>query len=183
MASSLTRFLDHTQRRITVGSTPLDEWSASSSQRPLPDNTKHSQDKHPCPRWDSNPRSQQASGLQTYALDRAATGTGRYLLFHQIFFSMVRFWLSHCDFKGSETSKNCNCLYFYRYCVYYTSYQMRGPDSSVGIATDYGLDGPGLNPSGDEIFPPVQTGPGAHPASCTMGTGCFPGVEAAGAWG
>jgi len=23
---------------------------------------------------------------------------------------------------------------------------------------------------------PVQTGPGAHPASCTMGTGSFPGV-------
>jgi len=26
-------------------------------------------------------------------------------------------------------------------------------------------------------FPPVQTGPGAHPASCTMGTGTFPGVK------
>ena len=24
-------------------------------------------------------------------------------------------------------------------------------------------------------FPPVQTGPGAHPASCKMGTGYFPG--------
>jgi len=23
----------------------------------------------------------------------------------------------------------------------------------------------------------VQTGPGAHPASCTMGTGSFPGVK------
>ena len=46
---------------------------------------------------------------------------------------------------------------------------MCGPGSSVGIATDYGLDGPGLNPGGDEIFPPVQTGPGAHPASCKIG--------------
>ena len=27
-----------------------------------------------------------------------------------------------------------------------------GSDSSVGIATDYGLDGPGSNPGGDEIF-------------------------------
>jgi len=26
-------------------------------------------------------------------------------------------------------------------------------------------------------FPPVQTGPEAHPASCTMGTGSFPGVN------
>jgi len=46
-----------------------------------------------------------------------------------------------------------------------------GPGSSVGIVTDYGLDGPGLNPGGDEIFrpsrpalvstkPPVQWVPG-----------------------
>jgi len=27
-----------------------------------------------------------------------------------------------------------------------------GPGSSVGIATDYGLDGSGSNPGGDEIF-------------------------------
>jgi hypothetical protein len=52
-----------------------------------------------------------------------------------------------------------------------------GPSSSVGVATDYGLDGPGSNPGGDEIFPPVQTGPGAHPASCKVGTGSFPGVK------
>ena len=35
-------FLDHTQRRSTVGRTPLDEQSARRS-RPLPDNTRHSQ--------------------------------------------------------------------------------------------------------------------------------------------
>ena len=29
---------------------------------------------------------------------------------------------------------------------------MCGPGSSVGIATDYGLDGPGSNSGGDEIF-------------------------------
>jgi len=29
---------------------------------------------------------------------------------------------------------------------------------------------------------PVQTGPGAHPASYTMGTGSFLGGKAAGAW-
>ena len=30
---------------------------------------------------------------------------------------------------------------------------------------------------GVRFSPPVQTGPGAHPASCTMGTGSFPGVK------
>ena len=49
-----------------------------------------------------------------------------------------------------------------------------GPGSSVGIATDYGLDGPGIESRWGEIFRPVQTGPGVHPASC-MGTGSFPG--------
>ena len=33
-------------------------------------------------------------------------------------------------------------------------FNKRGPGSSVGIATDYGLDGPGSNPGGDEIFRP-----------------------------
>jgi hypothetical protein len=56
-----------------------------------------------------------------------------------------------------------------------------GPGSSVGIETDYGLDGPGIESRWGEIFPPVQTGPGAHPASCTMGTGSFPGVKCG--WG
>ena len=51
-----------------------------------------------------------------------------------------------------------------------------GRDSSVGIATRYGLDGPGMEPRWEARFSaPVQTGPGAHPASYTMGTGSFPG--------
>ena len=32
-------------------------------------------------------------------------------------------------------------------------------------------------PVGARFFTPVQTGPGAHPASCTMGTGSLPGVK------
>ena len=50
-----------------------------------------------------------------------------------------------------------------------------GSGSSVGIATDYGLDGTGIESRwGARFSAPVQTGPGAHPASCTMGTGSFP---------
>ena len=44
--------------------------------------------------------------------------------------------------------------------------------SSVGIATRYGLDGQGIESRWEARFSaPVQTGPGAHPASYTMGTG------------
>jgi hypothetical protein len=51
-------------------------------------------------------------------------------------------------------------------------------DSSVGVATDYGLDGPGDRiPMGARFFAHVQTDPGTHPASCTTGTGPFPGVK------
>jgi hypothetical protein len=53
-----------------------------------------------------------------------------------------------------------------------------GQDSSVGIATGYRLDGPGIESQWEAKFSaPAQTGPGAHPASCTMGTRPFPGVE------
>ena len=53
-----------------------------------------------------------------------------------------------------------------------------GPGSSVSIATELWV-----GRSGDRIpvrarfSAPVQTGPGAHPASYTMGTGSFPGVK------
>jgi hypothetical protein len=55
-----------------------------------------------------------------------------------------------------------------------------GRDRSVGIATRYGLDGPGIeSPCGEATFYlPVQTGPEAHRASFTVGTG----GKAAGAW-
>jgi len=32
-------------------------------------------------------------------------------------------------------------------------------------------------PVGARFFANLQTGPGAHPDSCTMGTGSFPGVK------
>jgi hypothetical protein len=52
-----------------------------------------------------------------------------------------------------------------------------GPGSVVGMATGYGLDGPGIESRGARFPAPVHTGPGAHPAFCTMGTGSFPGVK------
>jgi len=62
-------------------------------------------------------------------------------------------------------------LYIYIYTYIYTHTHTCGQGSSVGVATDYGLDGPGSNPGGDEVFslsrptlrptqPPVQWIPG-----------------------
>jgi len=47
----------------------------------------------------------------------------------------------------------------------------------VGIATRYGLDSSGIYSRWGEIFPPVQTGPGAYTASYAMSTGSFPGTK------
>ena len=54
-----------------------------------------------------------------------------------------------------------------------------GPGSEVGIATGYGMDGPGIESQWEERFSaPVQTGSGAHPAPCSMGRGSFlEGIE------
>ena len=56
MSSSFLRFLEHTQRRTTVGGTTLE---TSAWQH-----TTLTTDKHPCPRQDSNPQSLQASGCR-----------------------------------------------------------------------------------------------------------------------
>ena len=53
-----------------------------------------------------------------------------------------------------------------------------GPGSSVDIATGYGLDGLQIESRwGARFSATVLTGPGAHPASCTMGIGSFSGAE------
>ena len=62
-ASSLSRIHDHTQTHYTR----QDSFgrAISPTQRPPPDNTRHTtltRERHPCPRWDSNPQSQQSSG-------------------------------------------------------------------------------------------------------------------------
>jgi len=54
-----------------------------------------------------------------------------------------------------------------------------GRDSSVGIATRYGLDGPGI---GGEIFRTCPDRPWGPPSLLYNGYRVFPGVKATGAW-
>jgi len=52
-----------------------------------------------------------------------------------------------------------------------------GPGSSVGIATELRAGRSGIESRWGRDFSPVQTGPGAHPASSIMSTGSFLGVK------
>ena len=68
-------FLDHTQRRSTVGRTPLDESSARGRDRYLTtDNTHNRQTSMPPVGFE--PTISAGERSQTYPLDRAAPGTG-----------------------------------------------------------------------------------------------------------
>jgi len=59
----------------------------------------------------------------------------------------------------------------------YVTFQDSGPGSSGSIVTDYGMEGPGSNPGGDEIFHPFSPalGPTQPPVKCVLG---FAGVRA-----
>jgi hypothetical protein len=55
---------------------------------------------------------------------------------------------------------------------------MMGRDSVVDTATYYIVDGPEIESRfRASFFAPVQTGPGTHPVSYSMGTGFFPVVK------
>jgi hypothetical protein len=78
------RFLYHTQRRATVGRTPLDEWPAIRKDHYLTThNTHNRQISMPSVGFETTISAGERP--KTYALDRAATGTGIYihkLVFH-----------------------------------------------------------------------------------------------------
>ena len=89
-------------------------------------------------------------------------------------FSLIRHIPEH--FNGNAQHHRCGKHKFR--CGKRLNVGEGGRDGSVGIATRYGLDGPRIESRWGAIFSaPVQTGPGAHPASCTVGTGSFPGVK------
>ena len=61
--------------------------------------------------------------------------------------------LVRCIFKHGNTT----AVSLFQYGIYL---KLNEPGSSVNIASDYGLDDPGSNPGGDEIFRPSKPTPG-----------------------
>ena len=76
MASSFLRFLDHAQRRTTVGRTPLDEWPARRGDLYLTTHNTHNRETS-MSLVGFEPTISAGERPQTYALDRAATGTDK----------------------------------------------------------------------------------------------------------
>ena len=102
MASSFKRFLDHTQRRTKVRRTPLDEGSARRRDRYLTKHNTYNRQTSMTP-VGFEPTISAGERPQTYALDRAATGTGNgtgYFLENQ-FLSQLRISV---HFKKSKIS-------------------------------------------------------------------------------
>ena len=71
--ASFLRFLDHTQRHITVGRTPLDAWSVRRRDLYLTTLTTDRQTSMPPAGFE--PTISASKRPQTYALDHAVTGT------------------------------------------------------------------------------------------------------------
>jgi len=116
----------------------------------------------------------------THLLGHTGPVTGKlYLYLYTLYCTVVH----NISFLSTSASYNCG-LYTNPQERDITEIQWkdRGRDSSVSIATRYRLVGPDRDriPVGARFSASVQTGSGAHPASWTMGTGYFRGVNGRG---
>jgi len=77
---------------------------------------------------------------------------------------------SQCLYKGA--------LYLYLTSTmrFFSSFLSPNPLSLLRLYLRAGRSGDRI-PLGARFSTPVQIGPGAHPSSCTMGTGSFPGAK------
>ena len=124
-SSFLMRFLGHTQRRTTVGRTPLDEWSARRRDLYLTTHNTHNRQAS-TPPAEFEPTISAGERPQTYALDRAATGTGilrmiqvenykkRYIkyIFDEILFT------GYISFNPTIASQQQKMICHYKKCLF-----------------------------------------------------------------
>jgi hypothetical protein len=151
-----------TLRHTTLGRIPLDEWSAR--RRDLYLRTKHNTHKRQIsmPRRVSNLQSQQASGCRpTSETARPPWSSPLHLTTPKVLTVKYALW------KYNNANKT-----------------PVDRDSAVGIATRYGLDGPGIESRWARDFPqPSRPALGPTQPPVQWISGLFPGGKAAGAWG
>jgi hypothetical protein len=72
--------------------------------------------------------------------------------------------------------------HFYPQEIFLVLISVSGPGSSVGIVTDYGMDGPGIESGGGAIFRIRPDRPWGPSSLLYNGYRVFPGGKVAGAW-
>jgi hypothetical protein len=95
------------------------------------------------------------------------------LIFSSMFF--IKFFLAHFLLAPN---------FWHNSLLYFAHFHVSGPDSSVGIATRYGLDGPVIDSrwGGGEIFRTCPDRPWSPPSPLYNGYRVFPRGKAARAW-
>ena len=120
-ASSFTRLLDHTQRRTTVGRTPLDEWSDRRRDLYLTThNTYNRQISMPLVGFELTISA--SVRPKTYALDRVASGTGNepalpFIYWQQNYFQHISFtFLVYKELAEITVPREAH--HFFPYCCH-----------------------------------------------------------------
>jgi len=109
-------FLDHIQRLITDVRVSVDEWSARRRDLYLTTHNTHNRQTS-MPPVGFEPTISAGEQLQTYTLDRAATGTGCWYLYWSIFQSRpFRHWYSFDTIRKPSDIAN-KCIKFLGYLV------------------------------------------------------------------
>ena len=101
MASSFLMFLNHTQWRSTVGRTSLDEWSARLRGLYLTTHDSHNRQTS-MPPVGFELTISVGERPQSYALDRAATETGKFYTINKSFFKLLKY-IEGCEFYLSQS--------------------------------------------------------------------------------